>query len=88
MTAIAKNTSRIVETTIDEEVVVMELDKGEFFSITGTGLAIWNLIDGARSRDDLLAGLMREFEEDEAVMAKDVDEFLGRLGEAGLLEQR
>ncbi|HSG35512.1 MAG TPA: PqqD family protein [Sphingomonadaceae bacterium] len=86
MGGIAKRTGEFVETTIDDEVVAMELAKGEFFSITGTGLAIWKLIDGTRGRDALVEELAKEFDAPKIEIASDVDAFLASLRNAGLID--
>lgn len=86
MTAIIKRSDSFTETAIDDEIVVMKLDTGDFFSITGTGCAIWGLIDGARDRAALVAALAAEFAAGEDEIAGDVDAFLARLAGEGLLE--
>ena len=88
MTPIVKRLGRFTEADIDEEIVVMRLDNGEFFSLSGTSASIWRLIDGVRDRSALLAALAQEFDGDEAKMAADVDEFLSQLEDTGLLEGR
>lgn len=80
-----KATDRFSETAIDDEIVVMNLDSGSFFSLTGTARAIWLLIDGTQDRVALLADLAAEFGASDAVIAGDVDLFLAQLDEAGLL---
>lgn len=85
MTVLAKLTDRFTEADIDDEIVVMRLDNGIFFSLSGTSAAVWRLIDGTRDRKGLLAALTDEFDGDEADIVSDVDEFLMRLRETGLL---
>jgi pyrroloquinoline quinone biosynthesis protein D len=85
MTALTKHSDRFTEADIDEEIVVMRLDNGEFFSLSGTSAVIWRLIDGKRDRAALLAALVEEFEGDEVIVAADVDQFLAQLRGAGLL---
>ena len=36
---LTKQANRFTETDIDEEIIVMRLDNGEFFSLSGTGAA-------------------------------------------------
>lgn len=83
--ALTKATDRFSETTIDDEVVVMSLVDGTFFSLTDTAAAIWGLIDGARDRDGLIAALSESYGVDRSSIAADVDRFLAQLGEAGFL---
>lgn len=82
---LAKATGRFSETAIDDEVVVMSLESGDFFSLTGTARAIWHLIDGTRSRAALLTELAAQFDLEETALAGDLDAFLAQLGAAGLL---
>jgi hypothetical protein len=86
MSAIAKCKGRFIETEIDEEVVVMELGQGEFFSLAGTAGAIWRLIDGTRDRGALIAALAEEYNGPADEIAADVDEFLAKLGDAGFVD--
>jgi hypothetical protein len=85
MNALAKLSDRFTETEIDEEVVLMKLDSGEFFSMTGTGCSIWRLIDGEHDREALIEALSREYSVPAQEIAGDVDEFLSKLSGAGLL---
>ena len=55
MTAIAKDHARFVETVIDDEIVVMQLDSGDFFSLSGSARAIWEAIDGTRDEAAICA---------------------------------
>ncbi len=84
---LAKRPGAFNETAIEDEVVVMHLESGEFFSLTGSAAAIWKLIDGTRSRDAVLTVLAAQFAgEDEVRIAADLDDFLAQLRAAGLVE--
>lgn len=82
---LTKFTDRFTETAIDDEVVVMSLNSGDFFSLTGTARTIWQLIDGTRNRDQLLEVLTDRYSGETESFAEDVDQFLLQLLEAGLL---
>lgn len=73
------------ETAIDDEVVVMHQDSGDFFSLTGTARSIWLLIDGSRDRMAVLAALAAEYAVEPAEIDADLDAFLAQLRDAGLL---
>ena len=85
MNAITRNEGNYVETDIDDETVLMRLADGDFFALDGTGRAIWQAINGKRSRDEIVAHLVEQFAADAAVLAADVDRFLADLGGAGLV---
>lgn len=84
--ALAKDPARFVETTIDDETVVMSLASGEFFSLTDTARAIWELIDGSRDEAAIVAALAAEYTEAApGALAGDVARFVGELRDANLL---
>lgn len=82
---ISKLRDNFMEAPIDDEIVVMDLAKGTFFSLTGTSLAIWAALDEEPARDALLERLAGEFGVSSDAIASDVDAFLGQLREAGLI---
>ena len=85
LTALTKHFDRFTEADIDSEIVVMRLDTGEFFSLSGTSAEIWRLIDGSRDRRALVAALAAEFDAEESRIAADVDALLVQLRDTGLL---
>lgn len=86
MTALlAKIPGRFSETTIDDEIVVMSLDNGDFFSLSGTGAAGWRLIDGTRDRAALIAELAAAYGVANSEISGDIDTFLDQLQAAGFI---
>lgn len=86
MTTIRKRPDQYSETAIEEEIVVMSLDSGTFFSLTGTARTIWELLDRHPDRSELLTELARAHGADKAAIAPDLDQFVAALGEAGLVD--
>ena len=82
---LTKRQDRFSETAIDDEIVVMSLDSGDFFSLEGTGRAAWLLIDGTRDLSAIIAALAEQFAAAPDVVAADVERFVGELGRAGLI---
>lgn len=82
---ITKAQGSFSETAIDDEIVVMHLASGEFFSLTGTGRTLWLLIDGTRTRDAIVAAAAAQYGVEAADIAADTDAFLAKLGAAGFL---
>jgi hypothetical protein len=85
MSVLTKRPDRFTETEVDDEIVVMRLDSGEFFSLSGTAAATWRLIDGTRARDEILDALAAAYGTDESAIVADVDDFLAQLKEQGLI---
>lgn len=89
MTAkLIKLTDRYIETSIDDEVVLMDLDSGNFFSLTATAATIWSMIDDARDSDAIIACACAEYGCDAAEIAGDVADFLQQMTEAGFIAAR
>ena len=85
---ITKCKDQYSETAIDDEVVVMSLDSGTFFSLTGTARSIWELLDQHAQRAQLLAALAGAYGQDESTIAGEFDAFIASLSEAGLVDCR
>ena len=82
---LTKDPTAFAETRIDDEIVVMNLSSGDFFSLRDSGAAIWELIDGTRDRAAVLAALTRDYDAADADLAADLDAFLAELRGSGLL---
>ena len=85
MSLLAKDPTRFAETRIEDETVVMSLETGDFFSLTGTAQAIWRLLDGTRDRVALLSALAESYGATPDGIAAEVDSFLDELRAAGLI---
>jgi hypothetical protein len=62
-------------------------DLQELFVLSETGRSIWERLDGRHSLDDLVAGVVREFEVEAEQARSDALAFIGQLEEAGLIEE-
>lgn len=85
MPAIRKLNDRFTEADVDHEIVIMRLDNGEFYSLSGASAAVWRLIDGERDKAALIAAAAVEYAMPERDIASDVDAFLLLLRDTGLL---
>jgi hypothetical protein len=82
---VRKLVDHFAETIIEDEVIVMRLDDGDFFSLTETARDIWQLIDGTRTRDELVEAMAELYRASPEEIAGEVDEFLASLIAAGLI---
>ena len=74
-----------VETRIDDELVLMNIDTGSFHALKGTGLAIWQLLDGGDGRTDIIAALTKRYDISAEQCGADVDQFLSDIEAAGFV---
>ena len=84
-TTITKRPDQFSETAIDDEIVVMSLDSGDFFSLSGTGRTIWQLLDSHSNRAALLTELACSYGQEERAIAEELDLFIASLAQAGLV---
>lgn len=82
---LTKQAGRFSETMIDDEVVLLNLDTGTFFSLTGTAAEIWPLIDGEQHRSGILVLLTAKYDAAPETIDTELDRFLAQLIEAGFI---
>ena len=85
MAVLKKLKDNFVVTQVDDEVLIVDLDGGELFSLSGTGRAVWEAIDGKRDADAIAALLAAAYDADETVIAGDVRALITSLREAALI---
>ena len=82
---LTKDPAAFAETRIDDEIVVMNLASGDFFSLQDSAAAIWDLLDGTRDRTAVLAALCAQYDATQADLTRDLDSFLSELRSGGLI---
>ena len=75
-----------VTADIDGQLVMMSIEKGEYFGLDEVGTRIWDLIEQPRSVDQLCSRLQEEFEIDNETCEKHVLGFLDNLSQLGLVD--
>jgi len=79
--AVIKKSKEILSSQIDDETVMMDIEKGEYYGINQVGTRIWVLLERPHTIKQLCDTLMEEFEVGEEECFGDVREFVGRLAE-------
>lgn len=78
-------TPGVLEAEVDGDRVLMHPEDFTYYGLDETGDAVWALIDGELTLDDIVTRLTDEYDADPEVIRVDVEAFLGRLSEAGLI---
>ena len=87
MSALRKLTENFIATMVDGEVLIVDLDGGELFSLTGTARSVWEAIDGKRDEGEI-AQLMADCHEgDPDQIAADVAALVRDFENAALVER-
>ena len=73
------NAPRMIHETIDKETVVIDTESGVYFSITGSGYLVIQLLDQGASAAELTARLAAAFGLDPASLRPQVQDFVAQL---------
>ena len=70
---------------IDNEVVILNVDKGEYNGLDEIGSDIWNQLESPLVISDLISEMMEKYNVDEHQCTLDVIDFITELEKAGLI---
>ncbi len=84
--SIIKRNNNILTNTIEDEIVMMSLEKGNYYGMNNVGSRIWELTNEPKPVNEICNELMNEYEIDRESCLKSVIQFLEKLSEANLIE--
>jgi hypothetical protein len=73
------NAPQVIHESIDDEVVVVNLESGSYYSLAGTAAKIWGLLDEGVLLENLPDVLLESLEGDESEVVSSVAEFVSEL---------
>ncbi len=76
----------IVASDIDDEVVMMSVEKGQYYGLDSIGSRVWKLIEKPIKVSELIAALILKYDVDRETCTRDVLAFLEKLHEDGILK--
>jgi hypothetical protein len=79
------NSQKVVHETLDGETILIHLETGSYYSLTGAGAEIWALI-GAMSPEQIARQLAERHGRSESEVSSAVSDILRQLTEEDLLE--
>ena len=75
----------IVTAEMDGDIVMMTVESGTYYGLTGVGPDIWEALDCPRSADDLLDHLLPRYEVTAETLRQDLEVFLKDMQKNGLV---
>ena len=75
----------LLETTLDNEIVLMSIERGNYFGLEATAKHIWQLLELPQTKEILLEKLSNEYEAEREVIDRDLDDFLKKLLDNGVV---
>jgi len=69
----------VVFRSLDGEAVILSIETGLFFGLTPVATRIWELVDGERALDQILATLIAEYDAPASDLERDLKELASQL---------
>ncbi|PAU74734.1 PqqD family peptide modification chaperone [Halomonas salipaludis] len=85
-TTLLKRNPDMVAANIDGDVVMMGVDQGQYYGITGVGSRVWELLENPVSIDGITEVICQEYETDPATCREDMSKFVNDLIKIDLIE--
>jgi hypothetical protein len=79
------NAPKVVFETYENEVVLINLDRGIYYSISNTAAEIFSQVEQERSKAWILEGIINKYEGNTTIMVSSVEKFLEDMLNEGLI---
>ena len=77
---------RQLSTVLGGEVVILDVERGEYFGLANVGTLIWNLLQTPRRVAEIVDRIVLDYEVPRDVAEHDLRELLAELARRGLVE--
>jgi len=74
----AKNPNTVAS-KLDDELVMIDIDLGKYFSMNSIASSIWECIDSPKTKDEICDELLNEYAIDRTTCTQEVSAFLDEL---------
>ena len=79
------NTPNVIQETIDGEVVIVNLDNGNYYSLDNIGAAIWSLIESGAAVAEVVNAIRQRYDGDHVDVEDAVNQFVAKLQREALI---
>lgn len=81
-----KRADEIVTSSLDDNVVMMSVEKGKYYSLSPVSSHIWSLLEEEKSIDSIFANLLEVYDIDADTCMKETSKFIGDMIEENLIQ--
>lgn len=81
-----RKVGELLESDVDEEIVALDVDRGQCYGLNAVGSRVWRLLDSPMSLGDICSALQDEYEVEPEVCEEEVTRLLSELRSEGLVE--
>ena len=79
--------ANVVRETFDQEVVIVNLETGNYYSLEGIAGVLWTLLEDGATEAQLSSELLARYQADEATVARNLQTFLTSLVDEKLVNR-
>lgn len=83
---LVRRSSELLAMELDGEVVLMSIERGNYYGLARTARRIWELLEQPRSLDDLCDHLLVEYQTTRDALEADVGKFVLQLHEEKIVD--
>ncbi|MDU5723940.1 MAG: PqqD family protein [Clostridium butyricum] len=84
MKKIMKN-SAIIESIKNDELIILNMDNGNYYGLQDTSLEVWELLDKYSDEQELLQQVLMVYQDDTDSIKKEIEQFISRLHKERLI---
>lgn len=78
----------IIHSKLDDEIVMLSIEKGKYFGLNPVGSRIWELIEEPKTVSTIISTLADEYEVSLETCEKDLLHFLSQMAEQQIIQTR
>lgn len=78
----------IIDGELDQNQVMLDIEKGKYFGLNPVGKRIWDLLDQPKTFDEITDNLLKEYQVDKQICVDELDHFIKKAITYGILEKR
>lgn len=86
-TSLYTRNQSVLWTELDGQFLLMDIESGAYFELTGVGSTVWRVLESSRSEADIVDHILARYDVDQIQCEQDVRVFLDKLLAAGMLHQ-
>lgn len=86
LSSVVTRNDAIVFTDLDDTIVMMDVDEGQYYELDPVAARIWNMIENDQTAENICVALAAEFEVDATTCEQDTLEFLQAVSEQGIIQ--
>lgn len=81
-----KRNEQLIAASMNEEIVMMDVISGKYYSLGVTGGAIWEILKKPQDLEEIVGNLLQEFDISREICSRQVSCFLESAAEKGIIE--